>query len=275
MLGRSFCKAAPAVILLSAIAALTGCSHVIAKAKSRTQFVATAANPGVRYLPGSQALADKLAARLAQSMNIVEQFHGAKFTHPPAVFVCKTDCVTAYAPGSDNDPATQYGDAIFMNEDLLLQRERQRGIAPDGFLVHELAHLLLYQRAGVIAYLRVPAWFREGVAVVASRGAGVSATPAQAARSILNGKYFDPAEPGSMFRTRTAHSYGLPASIFYQESTLFVQYLKDEDPAAFNLALTAIVNGDDVQHSFRRAYGQPIAAYWPGFVATMKQLASP
>ncbi len=275
MPGRSFYTAAPVVILLSAIAALTGCSHVIAKAKSRAQFVPTAAQPSVRYLPGSQALADRLAARLAQSMKVVEQFHGAQFTHLPTVLVCKTDCVTAYAPGSNNDPATQYGDAIFMNEDLLLQREQQRGIPADAFLVHELAHLLLYQRAGVIAYLRVPAWFKEGVAVVASDGAGVSATPAEAARSISNAKHFDAAEPGSMFRNRSAHSYGLPASIFYRESTLFVQYLKDQDRAAFKVALNAIVHGGDFQHSFRRAYGQPIAAYWPGFVVTMRQVAAP
>lgn len=256
MVRRSLYKVAPAAILFSTIAALAGCSHVVAQTKSRNQFGATAATPSVRYLPGSQVLADRFAASLEHSMKIVEQFHSAKFTHPPQVFVCKTECVTVYAPGSNNDPATQYGDSIFMNEDLILQREQQRGIPADGFLVHELAHLLLYQRAGVIAYLRVPAWFKEGIAVVTSSGAGVSATPAEAAQSIQDGKFFDPAEPGSMFRNRTAPSYGLPASIFYRESTLFVQYLKDQNPTSFKLALNAVLNGEDFQDSFRRAYSQ-------------------
>jgi hypothetical protein len=274
MVSRSLYKLASAAMLIAACAASAGCSHLIAQAKSRSQFVATAASPSVRYLPGSQVLADRIAASLEHSMKFVEQFHGATFAHQPQVFVCKTACMAAFAPGSKNDPATQLGDSIFINEDLILQREIQRGIPADGFLVHELAHLLLYQRAGVIAYLRVPAWFKEGVAVVASDGAGVSATPAEAARSILGGKFFDAAEPGSMFRNRTAPSYGLPVSIFYRESTLFVQYLKDQNPTAFRLALNSILKGDDFQESFRRAYGRSIASYWPDFVTTMPRIAA-
>ncbi len=274
MVRRSAYSGALIAILSCTMAALGGCSQVLANAKSRIQFEATAASPSVLYLPGSQGLADSLAASLANSRSIVEQFHGAQFTHAPQVFVCKTECVSAYAPASKNDPATQLGDAIFMNEDLILQREQQRGIPPDGFLVHELAHLLLYQRAGVIAYLRVPAWFKEGVAGVASNGAGISATPAEAAQAIRAGKFFDAGESGSIFRNRTAPSYGLPVSIFYRESTLFVQYLKDQNPAAFTVALNATVNGEDFQESFRRAYGRPIASYWPGFVTTMEQLST-
>lgn len=273
MLSRTIRKAVPAAILLSLLQGITGCSHMLAQTKSRDQFAATVAKPSVRYLPGSQVLADRLAASLEQSMKTVELFHGATFTQAPKVFVCKTECVTTYAPGSNNDPATQYGDAVFMNEDLLLQREQQRGISPDGFLVHELAHLLLFQRAGVIAYLRVPSWFKEGVAVVASGGAGVSATPAEAAKSILDGKSFDPSEPGSMFRNRTAPSYGLPVSLFYREATLFVQFLKDQNPVAFNSALTAVANGADFQESFRLAYGRSIAAYWPAFLESIKPTA--
>ncbi len=166
-------KTAPVALLLSVLAVLAGCSHMAAKSKSRSQFEPTTGNAGVRYLPGSQALADTIAANLAPSVEIVEQFHGGKFTHAPTVLVCKSACFSGYAPGSNNDPATQYGDAIFINEDLILQREQQRGVPPAGFLVHELAHLLLYQRAGVIAYLRVPAWFKEGVAVVNSSGAAL------------------------------------------------------------------------------------------------------
>ena len=270
MVSRSIHKVAQTAILLCIIAALGGCSQLFAHAKSRDQFQATAANAGVRYLSGSQALADRLAASLEGSRKIVEQFHGAQFPQPIQVFVCKTDCITAFAPGSKNDPATQLGNAVFVNEDLVLQREQQRGVAPDGYLVHELAHLLLYQRAGVIAYLRVPAWFKEGVACTASNGAGIAATSAQAAQSIREGKFIDPAEAGSIFRNRTASSYGLPVSIFYRQSHLFVQYLKDQNPAAFSLARAAILQGDDFQESFRRAYGQPIASYWPGFVNTVQ-----
>ncbi|WP_143752545.1 hypothetical protein [Massilia psychrophila] len=261
-------------LFLSSIGALAGCSHVIAQTKSRDQFIATAANPDVRYLPGSQVLADRLAAKIGHSIEVVEQAHGVKFTHPPRVFVCTTECVVAFVLGNNKDPATQSGDSIFMNEDLILQREQHRGVPADGFLTHELAHLLLYQRAGIIAYLRVPAWFKEGVAVMTSDGAGLSATPAEAAQSILDGKSFDPAESGSVFRNRTAASYDLRAPIFYQEAALFVWYLNDKNPTAFKLALKGILNGDDFQESFGQAYGQSISSQWPGFLVSMRQLVA-
>jgi hypothetical protein len=212
-------------------------------------------------------LADRVAAAVQNSMAIIEQTHGAKFEQPPRIFVCHTDCFTTFTAANKEAAAAQIDDAVFMNEDVLLQREQQRGTPVENFLTHELAHLLLFQHAGRVAYLRVPLWFKEGIAVAVTNSAAIEAcTPAEAAQRILAGKVFDPAEDGSVFRNRTASSYGLGPSIFYRQAGLFVQYLRERNPAAFQMALKDILSGADFQQSFSRAYAQSISAQWPDFV---------
>ena len=257
---------------------LSGCRFTeiaIARAHSRERFVPTQSNPDVRYVPGSQIMADRVAKALAHSREVVEQTHGAAFKHAPRVFVCNTDCfLTFVGPVSREAPATQSGDAVFMNDDVLRIREEQRGMPMEGFLTHELAHLLLYQRAGMLGYLRVPEWFKEGIAVVVSNGVGIqSCTPTEAAQVILAGNTFDPGEGGSLFRSKGPSSYGLSASVFYREAALFVEFLIEQNPMAFRSALTDVLDGRDFQASFTRAYDRSIASFWPKFVASVTPLA--
>jgi hypothetical protein len=258
------------------VGAMTGCSlgkMAVAQSHSRDRFVPTQSNPDVRYDPGSQNMADRIARAIGHSRQIVEQTHGAAFTHAQQLFVCHADCFTTFVPVSNEVAAAQFGNAIFMNDEVLKLREQHRGMPVENFLTHELAHLLLYQRAGPVAYIRVPSWFREGIAVAVSNGAGAEAcTPAEAAQHILEGKSFDPAEVGSLFRDRTAPSYGLRTSIFYRQAGMFVDYLRERNPTAFQAALKDVLDGQDFQASFGRAYGQSISSQWPGFVASMSRL---
>lgn len=277
-MGYSIQRRAGAIALLITICALTSCSVVkmtVAQAHSRDRFLPIESNPDVRYDAGSQDMAERIAKAISQSREIVERMHGAQLTHAPQLFVCHANCFTTFVPVSKEVAAAQFGDAIFMNDDVLTLREQQRDMPVENFLTHELAHLLLYQRAGPAAYIRVPSWFREGIAVAVSNGAGAEAcTATEAAQNILVGKNFDPAEVGSLFRDKTASSYGLRPSIFYRQAGMFVQYLKERNPTAFQAALTDILNGQDFQNSFSRAYGQSISSQWPEFLALLTHLVA-
>lgn len=270
-------RTAGAIILLFAIGTLTSCRFIkmaVAQMHSRDRFIPTQANADVRYAPGSQDMAERVAKAINHSREIVEQTHGAKFTHAQQVFVCRTDCFTTFVPGA-NAVASQFADSVFMNDDLLQKQEHQRSMPVENFLTHELAHLLLYQNAGPVAYLRVPSWFREGIAVAVSNGAGAEAcTPTEAAQSILAGKSFDPSEVASLFRQKAAWNYGLLSPVFYRESEMFVQYLQKNNPIAFKQALQDVLDSQDFQESFGRAYGQSIASHWPGFVASLTQIVA-
>lgn len=273
-------RVAMTALPLLAVGTLSGCTLIktgVALSHSREQFVATQADAGVRYAPGSQEIADRVAEAIQQSREIVEQTHGAKFPHVLRVFVCNAGCFTRYVPVNANEPAAQFGDAVFMNADALMKRE-QRGYLPlENILTHELAHLLLYQVPGAIAYARVPAWFREGIAQQVAHGAGGAefCSLPEAVRNLLAGKHFDPAEAGSMFRNRTAPSYSLSYPVFYREALMFVEYLKETKPVAFETALHDVMSGRDFQDSFKSAYGQPIASFWPTFITSVKALAEP
>ena len=267
---------AGALVTFFVVGAMTDCSlgkMAVAQSHSRDRFVPTQSNPDVRYEPGSQNMADRIARAIGHSRQAVEQTHGAAFTQAQRLFVCHADCFTTFVPVSEEIAAAQFGNAIFMNDGVLELREQHRGMPVENFLTHEMAHLLLYQRAGAVAYIRVPSWFREGIAVAVSNGAGAEAcTPTEAAHHILDGKSFDPAEVGSLLRDRTASSYGLRTSIFYRQAGMFVEYLRKQNPAAFQAALKDILDGQDFQKSFGTAYGQSISSHWPGFVASMSQL---
>jgi hypothetical protein len=141
----------------------------------------------------------RIAVALGHSREVVEQSHGVRFVQSPQLFVCHTDCFKAYVPVGKEVAAAQLRNAVFMNDEVLTLRELQRGMPVDDFLTLELAHLLLYQRAGAMAYMRVPSWFREGIAVAVSNGAGAEACIlTEAVQYIVAGKHFDPAENGGL-----------------------------------------------------------------------------
>lgn len=263
---------------LLATLALSSCGVTriaIARAQPRDSFLALDDHPQVRYAPGSQVLAKRIAIGVEAAQQQVESWHGAPFLDAAPIFVCRIDCFTRFVPVGRDVSAAQFADAVFLNEDVLAERETRHGMPPERFLTHELAHVLLYQRAGMFGYLRVPAWFREGIAVAASDGAGAEgSSPREAALEVLAGRAFDPGERGSVLRNRTAPSYGLRHAIFYRQASMFVDFLRHRDPQRFQSAIDAVLGGD-FQQSFAAAYGGPLAGQWAGFVESLRQQYSP
>lgn len=247
---------------------LGGCT-VITAAKARLEpreHFLTSSHAQVLYQSGSEGMARRMAMAIDASVGKVERTHEKKFLQPPRVYVCDAPCFSRFSTLHESVPAGHFMDSVFMNDSELRNKERKFNIAPEKFLVHELTHLLFYQHVGPLAYMRTPAWFREGWAVLVSEGAGAQAsTPFEAARYVLSGSSIDPTEEGSVFWNKTASAYGLPYPVFYRQAGMFVSYLKELDMAAFHAALHDLFRGADFQKSFERAYGRPIAAYWPDF----------
>lgn len=258
---------------------LGGCSVMnAAKARlePRDRFIETPLHAQIRYYKEAEGMAQRLAEAMDASVQKVERMNGRTFLDPPKVFVCDADCFFQFSTMQRTVPAGHFMDSVFMNDPELRRKEQQFSMAPENFLVHELTHLLFYQHAGAIAYMRTPAWFREGWAVVVSGGAGAQAcSPEEAVRHLLAGSSFDPAEEGSLFRNRTASSYALPYPVFYRQAAMFVDYLRKSDQSAFQDALHSLFDGDDFQKAFEHAYGRPIASHWLNFKAGVQMMAVP
>ena len=264
------------MLIFSMLGGCTVMQAAKARLEPRDQFLPSSVHPQVRFRPGSEDMARRMAVALDASIAVVEKQHGRPFLEPPTVYVCDADCFVRFSTFRPSVPAGHFMDSVFMNDPDLRSKERQSGMAPENFLVHELTHLMFYQYAGAAAYMSTPAWFREGWAVVVSDGAGAQAcTPEEAARILLAGSSFDPEEEGSLFRNRTASSYGLRYPVFYRQAAMFVSYLRQIDTAAFQVALHALLGGERFQAAFERAYGKPVSSHWASFKQSIRETASP
>ena len=128
---------------------------------------------------------------------------------------------------------------------VLFSVQRQRLPA---ILTHELSHAHLRGWISQLSVMRLPQWFREGLAVIVSRGGGAEGvSELQARDAIRRGdhiaiesssslfnlgavKFAQPPEiPGTSFRTEMA----------YRQAGLFVAFLHETDPVGFARMMNA------------------------------------
>ena len=134
------------------------------------QMPALAANSLVHYQPGAEDFARDVAALLPDAIERVEDVHGRRFAHPVIVGVYATS--EAYAAANGLGSTVPVGVTIFGRVNLSPklfgpQHQRLRAI-----LTHELSHAHIQGWIGEYAYLYLPNWFKEGLAVMLSGGGG-------------------------------------------------------------------------------------------------------
>ena len=122
----------------------------------------------VHYQPGAEDFARNVAALLPDAIVRVEAVHGRPFAHPVIVGVYAAP--EAYAAANGIGSAVPVGVTIFGRLNLSPklfgpQRQRLRVI-----LTHELSHAHIQGWIGEYAYLCLPNWFKEGLAVMLSGG---------------------------------------------------------------------------------------------------------
>ena len=122
----------------------------------------------VHYQPGAEDFARNVAALLPDAIVRVEAVHGRPFAHPVIVGVYAAP--EAYAAANGIGSAVPVGVTIFGRLNLSPklfgpQRQRLRVI-----LTHELSHAHIQGWIGEYAYLYLPNWFKEGLAVMLSGG---------------------------------------------------------------------------------------------------------
>ena len=206
----------------------------------------------VRYAPGAESFARRVAAVLPAASAQVEALHGRPFREPPTVYVCGDDaCFHRFV-----DPRWNFTAAVVYDNRLLLaprlfDREPQR-LVP--ILAHELSHLHLGQHRGHYT-MSIPVWFHEGLASFAALGGGADlATDAQAWTEVARAHRFLPDEQHLPWQRRMADTWNLPVSIFYRQALLFVRHLHAHDPGAFLSLLRSLEAGADFDAAFAQAF---------------------
>jgi len=233
---------------------------------------ALSTNSQVHYQPGAEDFARDVAALYPDAIARVEAMHGRRFAHPVTVGAYATPEAYAAAngQGSDVPVGVTFAGRVNLSPKLFWpQHQRLRAI-----LTHELSHAHINGWIGAVAYIHLPNWFKEGLAVMVSEGGGAeSVSEPEARAAIQRGEHFLVEETGSLrtlvgvkfTQAPRADSPSHVTLLAYRQAGMFVRYLHDSDAPAFQRMLQAVLDGRPCVEAVRVGYRQDIQALWRTF----------
>ncbi len=233
-------------------------------------------NSQVHYQPGAEDFARDVAALLPDAIARVEAVHGRRFAHPVTVGVYATTQAYAAANGLDSTSAVgvTFAGRVYLSPQLFRrQHQRLRAI-----LTHELSHAHLQGWIGQIAYIRLPTWFKEGLAVMVSGGGGAEFVSEEQARAaIRRGEQIVIDEAGSLDnaggglrvgRTPADKPPWYPVVLAYRQAGMFATYLRESDRPAFDRMMNAIFDGRTFAQAVTIGYHDDAQSLWQKFIAS-------
>lgn len=258
-----------AIALIALMGGMVFAFPVVAPAvRSTNHFVSLETEPRVRYEPGAERNAKIIAQALPSAISRVEAGHMRAFPKPIVVYVCATEkSFERYRYGAKGGGGFVYGARLFISPKPQNTAERLPSLT-----THELSHLHLEQTIGIrCAAGSVPGWFKEGLAVHVSNGAGAeNVSEAEARAAIMQGRVFRRDSTGSFLFPQSGARDGLPVHLFYRESGMFVEFLARRSSAGFERLLQGIQDRKNFGAAVRESYGRDLSALWDEFIAEIK-----
>ncbi len=191
----------------------------------------------VHYEPGGLAYARTVARLMPAALARVEAIHGRPFAHPVTVgvYVSPAAYVSANGLGSTRAVGMTFLGRVMLSPTLFgRQRDRLEAI-----LIHELCHAHLRGWMTELAWIGLPTWFKEGLAVMVSGGGGAEqVSEAQARDAILRGDHIAVRGEGSLFdfvNIRMVDQPVVPDTSFriemaYRQAGMFTAFLHELGP---------------------------------------------
>jgi hypothetical protein len=231
-------------------------------------------NSQVHYQPGAEDFASDVAALLPEAITMVETVHGRHFVHPVTVGAYATPEAYAAANGlgSDVPMGVTFAGRVNLSPKLFWPQHKRL----PAILTHELSHAHIQSWIGVNAYLRLPNWFKEGLAVVVSGGGGAELVGEDEARvAIQSGEQIAIDDAGSLQNladirfdrapAKTSPSW-YPVVLAYRQAGMFVNYLRDSDGPAFDRMMSAILDGRVFAEAVDVGYHDDVRSLWQQFI---------
>ncbi|MEA2946245.1 MAG: hypothetical protein QOI40_1575 [Alphaproteobacteria bacterium] len=230
-------------------------------------------NSQVHYQPGAEDYARDVAALLPDAITRIETVQGRRFAHPVTVGVYATPDAYAAANGlgSAVPVGVTFAGRVNLSPKLFWpQRQRLRAI-----LTHELSHAHIQGWIGAIAYIHLPNWFKEGLAVLVSAGGGAElVSEVEARAAIQRGEQIVIDDAGSLQNLadvrlerapiKTAPWY--PVVLAYRQAGMFVSYLRESDGPAFDRMMNAILDGRAFAEAVTIGYDDDVRSLWQKFI---------
>ncbi len=263
----------PHIVLFTSLALCsTGCGPVTASLHDPHALPAVEEDSRVHYEAGARAYAEAVAKILPGAMAKIEAVHGAPFGGSFIVAAYASE--DAYAAANGRGDATPGGVTFLSRITLSPRLWRTKPEQFEAYLTHELSHEHLFSHLSSVDYFRIPAWFMEGLAVMASDGGGAQfVSIEEAKRAIGEGRVIEtpdePYLPGN-FSLKFPPRYNgeniyRRAHMAYRQAGMFVAYLRDKNPAAFKSLLHRLLSGERFKTAFQASFGSSVAGNWTKF----------
>ncbi len=252
----------------------SGCAatDLVAAFRPVSSFRPWPGEPRIRFETGAEALAKAAADSLPAAISRIERAQGRPFAKPPQIYICGS--VASFARHAGGRSAA--GQTTFRKRIFISPKPEDTPARMPRLIAHELSHLQLSQQLGLLQTMRLPVWFKEGLAVYVSRGGGAEdVSPAEAAGLILSGRHFTPRPSGSLLSRGFGASAGVSVHALYRQSAMFVQFLHDRDPAGFQAMLLGVEDGRSLAGACRKNLGTDVATAWHDFLASLSAPVEP
>lgn len=231
-----------------------------------------AENSQVHFESGAEGYAHDVSALLPAAIARIETAQGRPFAHPVTIGVYATPQTYAAANASGSAQAvgvTAFGRVILSPALNRPQRQRLPAI-----LTHELSHAHLGGWISVNAFVHLPNWFKEGLAVMVSGGGGAELVSEQEARAaIARGESIAIEDTGSFWNLSEIRFDRAPSEasrshqivMAYRQAGMFVAYLHDFDTPGFARMMDAILDGRPFADAVTAGYRQDVHSLWQKF----------
>ena len=270
-------SAARRIALIAGLAlCLPGCGAVTASLHDPQALPALEQESRVHYEPSAKSYAEAVAAVLPRAIAKIEAVQGAPFSAPFTV-VAYADA-HAYAAANGRGDARAAGVTFYDRISLSPGIWREKPELLEAYLTHELCHEHWYGYISALAYWRIPDWFHEGLAVMASDGAGAQLVSLdEASRAIAAGETIETPDEPSLIRSagikfrRSGAGGRWPGHMAYRQAGMFVTYLRKKNSAAFASFLQRLRAGERFKPAFETSFGASVAENWANFAGAISR----
>jgi hypothetical protein len=233
-------------------------------------------NGQVHYEAGGEDYARDVAALLPVASARVEAAHGRPFAHPVTVgaYVTPEAFAAANGLGSNVPVGVTFAGRVNLSPKLFWPQHRRLS----AILTHELSHAHLVGWIGATGYVRLPSWFKEGLAVMVSGGGGAELVSEEEAReAISRGEQIaidDAASLQNLLEIRFEKAPAkqepswYPVVMAYRQAGMFVGYLRESDGPAFDSMLKAILDGRAFTEAVAVGYHDDVRSLWRKFASS-------
>jgi hypothetical protein len=141
-------------------------------------------------------------------------------------------------------------------------------------LTHEMSHAHLQGYISTYTWIRLPNWFKEGLAVMASGGGGAEFVSEREARAAIErGETIAIEDTGSFAnlseirfeRAAARRSQSDRTVMAYRQAGMFVSWLHDTDTPGFARMMNAILDGRPFVEAVDTGYHQDVQSLWQKF----------